>query len=99
MTNISEQDADLGTAPTSCAATTSDPTAALSSRPVSSGAALLNVLAVPLGVVGLAGAWQALRTSLHEPAWPDEVLFAIGTAMWLAVTVVYLVRGVPRPAS
>jgi tellurite resistance protein len=58
---------------------------------VSSGIACLSLLGVPLGVVGLAGTWQAIRTSLHAPAWPAEALFALGTAMWLAVTVACLV--------
>ncbi len=69
------------------------------SRPMSSGAARLNQLAVPLGLAGLAGVWQALRTTVHAPAWPAEVLFAVSGALWLALTAAYLLGGLRRRGS
>lgn len=67
--------------------------------PTVGGSALLGVFAIPLGLAGLGGVWQALRTIASAPAWPAEVLFAASTAIWLALTVVYVGRGVRRAGT
>jgi len=59
--------------------------------------ALLNVFAVPLGLAGLAGVWQAMATTVSAPTWPEEVLFAAATAVWVTLTVGYLVGGARHP--
>jgi tellurite resistance protein len=96
MNNASDQAAGAGKPAAPAVTAASTPIAGPPARSTNSGTALLNVLAAPLGTVGLAGAWQALRTSLHAPAWPGETLFAIGTTIWAAVTVAYLVSGFRR---
>ncbi|GAA4685129.1 SLAC1 family transporter [Frondihabitans cladoniiphilus] len=53
----------------------------------------LALFGMPLGVIGLAGGWYAARTDLGAPAWPDEVLYGIGTALWIVLSVVYIVSG------
>jgi tellurite resistance protein len=65
----------------------------------SSAGPLLVVLAVPLGIAGLGGLWQVMRTGLSAPAWPSEVLFAISTTIWLALTIVYLAGGIRNRGS
>jgi tellurite resistance protein len=64
-----------------------------------SGTALLNVMAIPLGAAGFGGVWQALRSTVGAPAWPAEVLFAVSAVLWIALSVVYIARGLRRPGS
>ena len=56
--------------------------------------ALLNVLAIPLGVAGFGGVWQALQSTVGAPSWPAEVLFDLATALWIVLSVLYGIRGV-----
>ncbi len=65
----------------------------------SRGTALLNLMAIPLGLAGFGGVWQALRGTVNAPAWPAEVLFGISTALWIVLFVIYIARGLRRPAS
>ena len=58
------------------------------------GSKLLGLFAIPLGIAGLGGVWQSLRTTLAAPAWPTEVLFGLSTAIWLLLTLAYLAHGV-----
>lgn len=60
------------------------------------GATILGLFAIPLGVAGLGGVWQALRTTVSAPAWPAEICFGISTALWLGLTVAYLASGIRR---
>jgi tellurite resistance protein len=99
MNNASDQAAGAGHPAAPAAPALPASTRVAPDRPTRSGAALLNMLAAPLGIVGLAGAWQALRTNLHAPAWPGEALFATGTAAWIVVTVAYLGNGLRRPGG
>jgi tellurite resistance protein len=64
-----------------------------------SGTALLNVMAIPLGLAGFGGVWQALRGTVDAPAWPAEVLFGVSTALWIVLSVTYVVRGLRRSGS
>jgi tellurite resistance protein len=50
---------------------------------------LLNVFAIPLGIAGLAGVWQAAQTTVDAPAWPAEVLYAISALLWGILTATY----------
>lgn len=59
----------------------------------SSGADLLSVMAVPLGIAGLGGVWQALGSTLSAPAWPTETLFAVSAGLWFLLSLTYVVRG------
>jgi tellurite resistance protein len=59
----------------------------------------LSLYAIPLGVAGLAGLWQALRENRLAPAWPAETLFALATAAWVALTLTYLVTRSRRRGS
>jgi tellurite resistance protein len=59
----------------------------------------LGSLAIPLGIAGLGGLWQVMRTALSAPSWPAETFFAIGTTLWLVLTAAYLARGIRRPGS
>lgn len=63
------------------------------------GTTILGLFAIPLGIAGLGGVWQALRTTLGAPAWPAEALFGISTGIWIALTAAYLARGIRRPGS
>jgi tellurite resistance protein len=69
--------------------------------PKSTTAIDLSAFAIPLGLAGLAGLWQAMRATSSVPAWPSEVLFALSGALWLAVLVAYASNrlGDPRPFS
>lgn len=51
---------------------------------------LLSLFAIPLGVSGAAGMWQAVRETRTAPGWPAEALFAVSAAAWLALSVAYL---------
>jgi len=75
------------TSPTQLAAETQRPVAAAHSE--NPGPRLLNALVVPLGIAGLGGVWQALRTTVLAPAWPAEALFALSTVMWLVLSAAY----------
>jgi tellurite resistance protein len=63
------------------------------------GTALLNVMAIPLGIAGFGGVWQAMQSTVDAPKWPSEVLFAASTAFWLVLSLVYVGRGLRRIAS
>jgi tellurite resistance protein len=63
------------------------------------GTTILGLFAIPLGIAGLGGVWQALRTTLGAPAWPAEALFGVSTGIWIALTVAYLARGIRRSGS
>ena len=64
-----------------------------------SGTALLNVMAIPLGVASFGGVWQALHGTVNAPSWPAEVLFGVSTALWIVLSLIYLARGARRIAS
>jgi tellurite resistance protein len=49
----------------------------------------LSLFAIPLGLAGLAGVWQAMRTTASAPAWPSEIFFAFSASAWLAVFAAY----------
>ena len=68
-------------------------------RPGDTGASLLGLFAIPLGVAGLGGVWQTMRTTLAAPAWPAEILFAASIALWVALTVIYALNGLRRSAN
>ena len=70
--------------------------AAHSERP---GPHLLSALVIPLGIAGLGGVWQALRTTLLAPAWPAEVLFGLSTVMWLVFSAAYFITGLRASGS
>jgi len=59
----------------------------------------LSRFGVPLGLAGLGGAWSAARSSLESPQWPEETLYGAATALWLALTVLYVVRGLRRKGT
>lgn len=59
----------------------------------------LSYFGVPLGLSGLAGAWLAGHLYLGAPAWPLEILYALSGAAWLTFAVMYIIRGLRRPAS
>jgi len=62
----------------------------------------LNYFGIPLGLAGLAGlagAWPAAHVELGAPAWPVEVLYALSTVAWLALTSTYVARGWRRIRS
>jgi tellurite resistance protein len=67
--------------------------------PASAAAIDLSIFAIPLGLAGLAGVWQAMRATSSVPAWPSEALFALSGAIWLAVLIAYATNrlGDPRP--
>jgi tellurite resistance protein len=46
---------------------------------------------IPLGIAGLGGVWQALRTTVAAPAWPAEVLFGLSTAIWISLSAAYVI--------
>jgi tellurite resistance protein len=52
---------------------------------------LLSLFAIPLGVSGAAGMWQAMREGRSAPGWPAETLFAVGAGFWLTLSLAYLV--------
>ncbi|CAN5583473.1 dicarboxylate transporter/tellurite-resistance protein TehA [soil metagenome] len=52
---------------------------------------LLSLFAIPLGVAGLAGVWQALRDNDSAPGWPAETFFAISATLWFGLSLTYLV--------
>lgn len=51
-----------------------------------------NLFAIPLGITGLGGAWQAARLTLQAPAWPAEVFYGISAAVWSILLVWYLAK-------
>ena len=59
----------------------------------------LSSLAIPLGIAGLGGLWQVMRTALSAPPWPAEMFFAISTTLWLVLTAAYLAGGIRHPGS
>ncbi|MET0954806.1 MAG: TDT family transporter [Cryobacterium sp.] len=59
----------------------------------------LSLFGIPLGVAGLGGGWSAATGALNAPHWPNEVLYAAATVLWLAFGLVYLVQGVRRRGS
>jgi tellurite resistance protein len=61
----------------------------------------LSAFAIPLGLAGLAGVWQAMRATSSVPAWPSELLFAVSGVVWVAVLVAYATNRLsdPRPFS
>lgn len=69
--------------------------------PTSAAAMDLSAFAIPLGLAGLAGVWQAMRATSSVPACPAEVLFALSAVVWLAVLAAYATNrlGDPRPFS
>ena len=71
--------------------TGTQPGSVAAAHPANQGTSLLNILVIPLGIAGLGGVWQALRTTVAAPAWPDEVLFGLSTVMWIALSAAYVV--------
>ncbi len=67
--------------------------------PGTGGTMILALFAIPLGIAGLGGVWQALRTILAAPAWPAEALFGISTGIWIVLTAAYLANGIRRRGS
>jgi tellurite resistance protein len=63
------------------------------------GANLLSLFAIPLGVAGLGGVWQAMKLYLDAPAWPAEVLFGASTLLWAGITVIYIVNTLRRSVN
>lgn len=59
----------------------------------------LNYFGVPLGLAGLAGAWLAAHVELGAPSWPVDLLYALSTVAWLALTMTYVARGWRRIRS
>jgi len=51
-----------------------------------------NLFAIPLGITGLGGAWQAARLTLHAPAWPAEVFYGISAGIWSILLIRYLAK-------
>lgn len=68
-------------------------------HPESPGPRLLNALVVPLGIAGLGGVWQALKTTVPAPAWPAETLFGLSTVMWLGLSAAYIFNGLRGSGS
>jgi len=66
---------------------------------IAAGTTLLGRFAIPLGVAGLGGVWQLMRTTLSAPAWTAEALFGISTALWAGLTATYFVGGVRRSGT
>lgn len=60
------------------------------------GTMILGLFAIPLGIAGLGGVWQALRTTLAAPAWPAEAFFGVSAGIWIALTAAYLATGIHR---
>lgn len=56
----------------------------------------LSLFGVPLGFAGFGGAWAAAAQKLDGPQWPGEILFAIGSVLWAAFTVIYVVNGIRK---
>jgi len=83
--------------PADSIAATDTSAAAGNGAQAAAGTMILGLFAIPLGVAGLGGVWQALRTTLGAPAWPAEALFGISAGIWIALTAAYLVTGVRRP--
>jgi tellurite resistance protein len=83
--------------PTDGTAATGTSAAAGSGAQAAAGTMILGLFAIPLGVAGLGGVWQALRTTLGAPAWPAEALFGVSAGIWIALTAAYLVTGLRRP--
>jgi tellurite resistance protein len=63
------------------------------------GTTILGLFAIPLGIAGLGGVWQALKTTLAAPAWPAEALFGVSTGIWIALTAAYVARGIRCPGN
>ncbi|GAA4692423.1 hypothetical protein [Nocardioides conyzicola] len=62
----------------------------------SAGSTVLNLMALPLGIVGLAGVWQTMTDAESASPWPARLLFALSAALWAVLTARYLfiaVRG------
>lgn len=68
-------------------------------RSATAAGGLLGSFAVPLGLAGLGGVWQALRSTVSGPAWPAEVLFAISGMFWATLTAAYIVGEIRRPGT
>lgn len=59
----------------------------------------LGLFGIPLGLAGLGGVWSAGRAGLGVPVWPEELLFGASSAIWLALTAAYLMRGWRRKGA
>jgi len=59
----------------------------------------LSLFGVPLGLAGLGAGWSAARASLGALSWPEEVLYGIASAIWLILTVTYVLRGLRRKGA
>ena len=62
----------------------------------SGGASVLNLMAIPLGTVGLAGVWQTMAESESAPSWVALSLFTLSAALWIILTISYLITGQRR---
>ena len=65
-------------------------TATVPTRPAS--VIPLALFAMPLGVVGLAGAWSFAAAHAALPSWPAEALYVGAALLWVVYTVVWLVE-------
>lgn len=59
----------------------------------------LGLFGIPLGLAGLGAVWSAGRAGLGVPVWPEELIFAASSAIWLALTATYLKRGWRRKGA
>lgn len=75
---------------------TQDPLQSPAAKP---GVHALSRFGIPLGLAGLGGGWSAARSYLAAPLWPEEILYATATAMWLVLTATYVFRGLRRKGT
>ena len=87
------------TTPPKSASDTAAPAVGVGQPSPSSSTALLNVMAIPLGIAGFGGVWQALQSTVGAPTWPAEVLFAVSSALWIVMAAIYVARGLRRVES
>lgn len=88
---------DIKTEPTTPGARVPPPAPSLPADPL--GMLPLNLFGMPLGLAGLGAGWSAARAALGAPSWPEEVLYALASALWLILTTIYLLRGLRRKGA
>ena len=85
--------------PTSIRSTTAAPADSRMSTSVIAGrAGCLRLYPIALGLGGLGGAWRT-AIALGAPTWPAASLSALSLGAWIAVTVMYVLKGGVRPRA
>jgi len=70
----------------------------MSTSVIAGRAGCLRLYPIALGLGGLGGAWRT-AIALGAPTWPAASLSALSLGAWIAVTVMYVLKGGVRPRA